>query len=106
MANTIKSTAGTPSISAMELRSQPGTILDRVFYRRESIIIKRSGKPRAAIVPLIEFEQMKRARADAKKRLFAEIERMRKAFAKEKPEKVKRLIEEAIKATRSDVVSS
>lgn len=100
MAITTKSGAGTPSISAMNLRKQPGTILDRVFYRNESFIVERSGEPKAAIVPLAEFEQIKRARAKARKKLFARIDKMRDAFSDKDPKKVEKLISEAIKAAQ------
>ncbi|MFZ5932489.1 MAG: type II toxin-antitoxin system prevent-host-death family antitoxin [Patescibacteria group bacterium] len=97
-----KSLGGTPSISAMELRSQPGTILDRVYYRGETIIVKRSGEPRAAIVPLNELEQIRRARIRAKEELFVQIGKIRKALAKEKPEKIEKIISQALEATQNN----
>lgn len=99
---TTKTTVGTPSISAMELRRQPGTVLDRVYYRGESVIVERSGEPRAVIVPLIEYEQIKKARAKVRKRLFSRIDKMRKAFEGESPKKVEKLISQAIKAARNE----
>jgi len=102
MANTIKGTAGTPSISAMELRSQPGTVLDRVYYRGESVIIKRAGKPRAVIVPVREYEELARRKRQARERFFVMTDELRKKFAKEKPQEVEKRIKEVIKEVRRE----
>ena len=43
-------------VDATLARRQLGTILDEVYYKGESIIIERKGKPLAKIVPLNTFE--------------------------------------------------
>lgn len=95
MLNTTTS-GGTPSISAMGLRSSPGTILDLVDYRNESFIIERAGKPKAALVPLFVFENIQKAKQD----LFLTNSKIRQAFVKENPKSVGKQIAKAIKEVR------
>lgn len=52
-------TAGMPpatitpiTITASQLRKSPGQFLDRVFYRSESFVVERAGKPMAVIGPV------------------------------------------------------
>lgn len=87
----------TASISAMELRKQPGTILDRVFYRNEQFIVEKSGQPRAAIIPYGEFEQIQEEKAQARKRLFSSVDKMRKGFKKFSSKQAKSIIQKSIK---------
>lgn len=40
------------NITASQLRKSPGQFLDRVFYRGESFVVERAGKPMAIIGPV------------------------------------------------------
>jgi hypothetical protein len=40
------------TITASQLRKSPGQFLDRVFYRGESFVVERAGKPMAVIGPI------------------------------------------------------
>lgn len=51
-ANTLLDTTATITITATELRKSPGQFLDRVFYRGESFVVERAGKPMAIIGPV------------------------------------------------------
>lgn len=44
------------TITATELRKSPGQFLDRVFYRGESFVVERAGKPMAVIGPINDME--------------------------------------------------
>ena len=98
--------AGTASISAMELRKNPGLVLDRVFYRNESLVIERSGNPKAVLVPVLEYEQMQRIKKDSKTRLFQTIDKMRKNASAVSPKTVEVIIDEAIKSTKENASTS
>lgn len=64
MTDTISSADALPTpvapiiITATDLRKSPGQFLDRVFYRDESFVVERAGKPMAIIGPVNrEMEQ-------------------------------------------------
>jgi len=40
------------TITACQLRKSPGQFLDRVYYRGESFVVERAGKPMAMIGPV------------------------------------------------------
>ena len=44
------------TITASQLRKSPGQFLDRVFYRGESFVVERAGKPMAVIGPINDME--------------------------------------------------
>ncbi len=94
--------AGTTSISAMDLRSNPGTILDKVDYKQESFIVERAGKPKAVLIPINNYGQYLDLKGQAKERFFDMTDDLRNAFSKEKPEVVQKEIQKAIKETRLD----
>lgn len=97
MAINTKVSVGTPSISAMELRSNPGSLLDRVDYLKESFIIERAGKPKAVLVPLSLYRVVEEARSA----LFSSNRQIRKVFAKEPREKIQKEIEKSIREVRN-----
>lgn len=88
----------------MELRNQPGTVLDRVFYRNESFVVEKAGEPRAAIVPVREYERMQKRRREARERVFAMMDEMRKRVASsgKSAEEVQQIIDEAIEEVRNE----
>ncbi len=46
----------------MDFRANPGTILDRVDYRKESFLIERAGKPKAVLIPVSLYQVVEQAR--------------------------------------------
>ena len=93
-------TLKTPSISMMDLRSQPGTFLDRVFYRNESIVIERAGEPKAVIIPLREYRDFQRRKQEARMRFWAITEEIRQRLAAHDPQEVEAAFAEALEAAR------
>ena len=50
-------------VSAVKLRQNLGEMLNQVQYRKDSILIKKDGKPVAALVDAELFERIRRHRA-------------------------------------------
>jgi prevent-host-death family protein len=47
-------------INAMQVRQRLGEILNEVYYRDDSFIIERDGKPLAALIPLSDLEALQK----------------------------------------------
>jgi prevent-host-death family protein len=45
------------TINALKARQNLGTLLEEVFYQDAQFIIKRAGKPMAAVVPVWQMEE-------------------------------------------------
>lgn len=92
----------TKTISAMDLRKEAGRLLDLVELRGETFVVERSGRPKAALVPIQELEQMNRMKAEAKERLFEMMDELHERTAHIPPEIFEKEIEEAIAAVRRE----
>jgi prevent-host-death family protein len=88
----------TQSLGAREARSQFADLLGRVHYGGETIIVERSGKPMAAVIP---FELYERLIAEREAR-FAIIDRLREKTAGTPAVEVLSDVAEAIAAIRAD----
>ena len=88
------------TIAAQEARRKFGELLDKADYRRESFLIERAGRAKAAIVPVSEYDEMQRLRKEARERLFARIDRTQKRLAKRNPQEIENTLQEAIRVTR------
>jgi len=75
--------------------------LDRVFYRRESFLVQKSGEARAALVPLDEYRRFLRRRQLAKNRFWETTQELRQAFSDLNPKEAEDLVSQAIKAVRA-----
>jgi len=49
-------------LSAVQARKNFGQILEEVYYRGDEVILKRSGRSMAVMVPITVYEQFKRQR--------------------------------------------
>lgn len=108
MSNPVPQTTITDPIStvtAMQLRRGSGKLLDRVFYKGERFVVQKAGEDRAVIVPLREYWEMKRLKAEAKKRLFEKIDKLRTVVADEDPEVIERNIKRAIAEVRGNTTT-
>ncbi len=82
---------------AMTVRQNLGDLLSEVRYRKGKIIITKAGKPVAALVDIALFERIRK--------LDEEFDRMReelaRAFADMPEAQVEKLVDEAVKETRT-----
>lgn len=100
MTKTTSSLAGTASVSAMDFRKEPGRFLDRVSYRGESFLIERAGEPKAVLVPIRDYQAMKRLKETAKDRFFSMTKELRQSFKNVDSKEIEVEIEKAIGETR------
>ena len=89
------------TISAMALRREPGRVLDRAEFGNETFVVERAGRPKAAIVPLRELEELRRIKREARERFFAMTDDLRQRFAQLDDAEVEQLVEETIQDVRS-----
>lgn len=90
------------TINAMDLRRELGRVLDRAEIGNEIIVVERAGRPKAAIVPLSELEEMRRLRREAHERFFAQTEEMRERFSALSDEEIESLVKEAVVEVRQE----
>ena len=55
-------------INAMKVRQSLGEILNEVYYRGDTFIVERDGKPLAALVPLSQLEALQKISGQAEDR--------------------------------------
>ena len=87
-------------IPAIEARKRFGELLDKTFYRGESFIVERAGEPKAAIVPVREYEELQRRKKIARERFWEMTETLRKRTSQYDPKEIQAAIDEAIEAVR------
>ena len=59
--------------TAMTVRQNLGELLNEVQYRHDEIVITKAGKPVAAIIDMVAYEQLKRRNSGEFERLWAEF---------------------------------
>lgn len=84
----------------MKLRSEPGSVFDRVYYQNEAVIVEKSGEPRAAIVPMREYAELQRSKKAAREQFWVMTQAIRHKISQYDPEVVQAAIDEAIEAVR------
>lgn len=52
-------------LGVTEARSRLGTIVDKVQYQGDTVVLEKNGKPAVAVIPYTLFEQFRRQRDDA-----------------------------------------
>lgn len=61
------------TINAVKARQQFGRLLEEVYYGRHNVVIERSGRPMAVLVPVERYRQW----LDEREALFAQIDEVR-----------------------------
>ncbi|MCL5024102.1 MAG: type II toxin-antitoxin system Phd/YefM family antitoxin [Nitrospirae bacterium] len=86
----------TKELNALKIRQSLGEILEEVYYKGEEFIIKRGRKPMAVLIPIDEFDSLKRQREKDMQVLSRIRGKTKAASAKE----IEKDVEEAVKAVR------
>ena len=91
----------TTTISAMDLRKEPGNYLDRVDLRGETFVIERSGKAKAALLPIREYEDIQRRKQAAREKFGQMTEELQQAFVGVNLREAETEIENGMKEARA-----
>lgn len=84
------------SVDAVALRKNLGQYVSEAYYRGDEFVIKRAGKPVAALVPLADLEKLAALKAGGIKAIEALWARHRRTSL----EAVRRDVEEAVRHVR------
>jgi prevent-host-death family protein len=85
------------TIGAFEARRSLGKLIEEAFYKKDSFIIERSGRPMAVLVSIDDYQRWQRL---AKDQVFAMIEAVQKRNAKVPSAELDRDIRDALKSLR------
>ncbi len=83
-------------VTAMKARKNLGELLEEVFYKQNSFVIKRGQKPMAVVLPLAEYEAYRRQREEDF-RVFDEIREQSGSYGVAEVEKD---VQSAVEAVR------
>ncbi len=83
-------------VTAMKARKNLGEILEEVFYKQDSFVIKRGKKAMAVVLPLEEYEAYRRQR-DEDFRVYDEIREQSATYG---TGEVEEDVQDAIEAVR------
>lgn len=84
--------------SAMKVRQNLGELINQVQYRHDIIAITKSDKPVAALISIELFERIKLMQKEFNRL----TNKLQKSFEKEDPQKIEKLINEAVKHSRKN----
>ena len=84
------------TISAMRARASLGRMLEEVYYRGDQFIIERAGKAMAALVPIEQFEKLRKAREE----FFALVDEIHEANKGIPADVIERDVAAAVRAAR------
>ncbi|OGW43504.1 MAG: hypothetical protein A2Y66_08115 [Nitrospirae bacterium RBG_13_41_22] len=83
-------------LNALKIRKSLGEILEEVYYRGEEYIIKRGKKPMAVLIPVTEFDNLKKQR-QKDMQVFNKIRERAKGIPSKE---IQADVEEAVRAAR------
>ncbi len=89
------------TIDAVKARQHFGELLDKADYRGESVVVKRAGKLKAAIVSIQDYEFIKQ-RNEARNRILATHRKMRKSFSQLGYKEAQALVNKTVKEVRGN----
>lgn len=87
------------TIGAFEARRSLGKLIEEAFYKKDSFIIERSGRPMAVLVSIDNYQLWQRV---AKDQVFTMTGAVQKRNAKVPSAELERDIRDALKTLRQD----
>ncbi len=88
------------TISAIKVRQNLGQVMNEVALKDDEYIIERAGKPLVAIIPIEQFQSMKKER----KEFFQMVDKIQKGTKKAARSLIDTEIEEAVQSYRKSTV--
>jgi prevent-host-death family protein len=90
------------TVSAQDARQRLGELLESVYYRGDSVIIERAGKPMGVVISPRRFAEIERRREEARQRLFAKMDQIHERTKNEDPEEIEEMVLSEIAAYRRE----
>ena len=87
------------TIGAFEARRNLGKMIEEAYYRKDSFIIERSGRPMAVLVSIEDYQKWQQL---AKAQVLAMMESAQKRSAKNPAAEVERDVRDALKTLRQE----
>ncbi len=87
------------TIGAFEARRNLGKLIEEAFYKKDSIIIERSGRAMAVLISIEDYQKWQRL---AKEQAFAMIEAAQKRNEQVPPAELERDVRESLKTLRQE----
>lgn len=84
------------TVTALKAQKNLGQLLEEVYHKGDQYIIKRAGRPMAAVVPVWQLEDRRKRRA----RFFGMVEELHRKNKTTRPEVIEREVRGAIRAVR------
>jgi prevent-host-death family protein len=84
------------TITALKARQNLGALLEGVYYKGDTIIVERAGKPMAAVVPVWQLEEWQQRREG----FFNKVEKVRRKNKQAPQKTIERDVEQAVRVVR------
>ncbi len=86
-------------IGAYEARRRFGQLIEEAFYKKDSFIIERAGRPMAVLVPIEDYQKWQQL---AKAQVFQMVEQVWEQTKDVPPEELEQDIERALKTLQEE----
>ena len=84
------------TISAIKVRQNLGQVMNEVALKDDAYIVERAGKPLVAIIPIEQYQSMKKEREE----FFRMVDEIREGMATAEDSVIDAEIEEAVQSYR------
>ena len=87
------------TISAIKVRQNLGQVMNEVALKDDEYIVERAGKPLVAIIPIEQYQSIKKEREE----FFRMVDEIRAGVLKTKSDDTENEIEEAVRSYRKGI---